>query len=84
MTSEAQVAANRRNARKSTGPKTAAGKRRVSQNAQRHGILSEIAVIPRVESRAKWKKLVAALHRAQLFCRCDPTQAVCGSGHIQE
>ena len=40
MTSERQVAANRRNASLSTGPRTAAGKAVVAQNALRHGMLS--------------------------------------------
>ncbi|HUT58227.1 MAG TPA: hypothetical protein VNA25_10305 [Phycisphaerae bacterium] len=39
MTTEAQVEANRRNARKSTGPRTRAGKRRSRTNATKHGIL---------------------------------------------
>lgn len=38
MASERQVAANRRNAQKSTGPKTALGKKRSSKNAYRHGL----------------------------------------------
>lgn len=38
MASERQVAANRANAKRSTGPKTAAGKRRSSGNAFRHGL----------------------------------------------
>ena len=38
MTSIARIAANRANSRKSTGPKTAAGKARVSRNARRHGL----------------------------------------------
>ena len=37
MASERQIAANRRNAQKSTGPRTAAGKTRARQNAYRHG-----------------------------------------------
>ena len=40
MLSEKQVIANRNNALKSTGPKTFAGKRIVSRNAVRHGLLS--------------------------------------------
>jgi len=38
MATERQIAANRANAKKSTGPKTAAGKRRSSGNAFRHGL----------------------------------------------
>jgi hypothetical protein len=37
MATEKQIAANRLNALKSTGPRTAAGKRRSSQNALKHG-----------------------------------------------
>lgn len=33
-----QIAANRANAKRSTGPKTIAGKRKSSQNALRHGL----------------------------------------------
>jgi len=38
MATERQIAANRRNAQKSTGPRSAAAKRRVSRNALRHGL----------------------------------------------
>lgn len=38
MATERQIAANRRNARKSTGPRSQAGKKRVSRNAYRHGL----------------------------------------------
>jgi hypothetical protein len=41
MASERQIAANRRNASKSTGPRTEAGKKRASQNALRHGMASQ-------------------------------------------
>ena len=45
MASVAQIQANRLNAQKSTGPRTAAGKERASQNALRHGLLAREAVI---------------------------------------
>ena len=40
MASERQIAANRRNAKKSSGPRSAAGKDRASNNAYRHGLFS--------------------------------------------
>src|SRR5882757_1874411 len=46
VTSERKSAANRRNARASTGPKTAAGKARVARNARRHGLNVPIAADP--------------------------------------
>ena len=38
MASERQIAANRANARKSSGPRSSAGKSRASSNAYRHGL----------------------------------------------
>src|SRR5215472_13160447 len=38
MASERQIAANRCNARKSTGPRSGAGRKRASRNAYRHGL----------------------------------------------
>jgi hypothetical protein len=38
MTSARKIEANRRNALRSTGPRTAAGKTRAAQNARRHGL----------------------------------------------
>ena len=38
MATEKQIAANRANAKRSTGPKTAAGRARSSRNAYRHGL----------------------------------------------
>jgi hypothetical protein len=45
MATDAQVAANRINAQKSTGPRTAEGKAVVAQNALKHGLLAREAVI---------------------------------------
>jgi hypothetical protein len=41
MATEHQIAANRRNARKSSGPRSTAGKRRASRNALRHGLTAQ-------------------------------------------
>ena len=38
MATQKQIEANRRNARKSTGPRSASGKKRASGNAYRHGL----------------------------------------------
>jgi hypothetical protein len=42
MASERQIAANRLNARKSTGPRSGAGRKRASGNAYRHGLTLNI------------------------------------------
>jgi hypothetical protein len=42
MTSEAKIAANRRNAQRSTGPRTTRAKMRVRRNALRHGLAAVI------------------------------------------
>jgi hypothetical protein len=44
--SSEQIAANRRNATKSTGPKTFAGKQIAALNAQRHGLSSKTLHVP--------------------------------------
>jgi len=46
MTSDKQTEANRRNARKSTGPKTPEGKAVVRLNALKHGLLSQDILLP--------------------------------------
>ncbi len=47
--SAARLRANRANAKKSTGPKTAEGKQRSALNATRHGILSQVIHLPEEE-----------------------------------
>ena len=44
--------ANRKNAQRSTGPRTAGGKARVAQNAITHGLLSEKALLPDEDPQA--------------------------------
>jgi len=55
-----QIAANRRNAQRSTGPTTDAGKAKASRNALKHGILSRWVLVPG-ESEEKLNELSAAL-----------------------
>ena len=51
MPTEAQILANRRNAQKSSGPRSNEGKAMASQNAVKHGLLAHQAIISS-ESRA--------------------------------
>ena len=52
MTSDKQLDANRRNALRSTGPKTAAGKANVSLNPIKHGLLSQKVLLPNEDEAA--------------------------------
>jgi hypothetical protein len=64
LTSARKAASNRRNARKSTGPKTARGKSRSRLNALKHGILASQAVLATTEGReerAAFEELVDGL-----------------------
>jgi hypothetical protein len=61
MTTDKQFAANRENGKKSTGPKTEAGKRRSRRNAFRHGLTAE-TVIEILEDRAGYKALASRIH----------------------
>jgi len=61
---ELQLAANRANAAKSTGPRTEEGKKRSSQNARRHGITAQTTVMTdedRVKHDEFCSKIVADL-----------------------
>ena len=52
MVSQRKLEANRRNAQKSTGPKSAAGKKKVSHNALKHGLMSQaVPLLPYAETR---------------------------------
>jgi hypothetical protein len=52
MTSEKQAKANRKNALKSTGPKTPEGKDAVRLNALKHGLLSQETLLPGEDEEA--------------------------------
>ena len=64
MISERQKAANRVNARHSTGPKTPKGKAAVRLNAFRHGLLARDVVLPQEDADAfegLWNQIRADL-----------------------
>jgi hypothetical protein len=66
MATEAQAVANRRNAEKSTGPRTPEGKAVVAQNAVKHGLLARQDVI-RGEDQEEFE-----LYREELFWELNP------------
>jgi hypothetical protein len=63
MTTQAQRDANRRNAQKSTGPKTPEGKAKSSRNALWHGVTAETLVLPD-ETAEAFEELYLDLVRA--------------------
>ncbi len=66
MSTEAQIRANRRNAQKSTGPRTSQGKAAISQNAVKHGLLARQVIITS-ESQADFR-----LYRARILAELTP------------
>ena len=60
MTSQRKIEANRRNAARSTGPRTPEGKRKVSLNAVKHGLTATtIVVLPHEDEEAYQRRLEA-------------------------
>jgi hypothetical protein len=84
MATERQIAANRRNARNSTGPRSRAGKARTRRNAQTHGLTARL--VSNSEREASIKTLVRdivgdatdfsslAAARAAAHAECDLRQ----------
>jgi hypothetical protein len=66
MATEPQIAANRRNAQKSTGPRTPQGRSIVSQNALKHGLTAAHVIISS-ESQADFD-----LYRDQILTELAP------------
>jgi hypothetical protein len=60
MATKAQIAANRKNAQKSTGPKTPEGRNAVRLNGLKHGLTSKILVLPG-ESLSDFENLLDSL-----------------------
>lgn len=65
MATKKQTAANRRNARHSTGPKTAAGKATASMNALKHGLRAQTVVL-RSEHQEDFDEIHAGLQNQYL------------------
>src|SRR5262245_41405956 len=70
MTTALQAAANARNAAKSSGPRTPTGKARSAKNAVRHGLRSELPVLPGEKAR-DWEA-----HRAGILQSLAPVGAL--------
>ena len=70
MTSYRQIEANRRNALKSTGPKSEEGKQASRRNALRHGLTAE-TIIGSLEDAEDYKAFEAAI-----AADCDAQSAV--------
>lgn len=68
MTREKQIAANRANAKKSTGPRTATGRSKSSRNALRHGLSAPRRLDPTTSVKA------AAIARALVDDRASEEQ----------
>src|SRR6266851_3173564 len=56
--SERKMEANRRNARKSTGPRTEAGKKKSRWNALKHGLTAKRTLVPGLENAKVYRKLL--------------------------
>jgi hypothetical protein len=70
IVSEAQIAANGRNATKSCGPKTEGGRRITRFNALKHGLTASIAMLP-AENGAEYEA-----QRADFFEKYKPRNGV--------
>jgi len=70
MATQAQITANRRNAKKSTGPRTPEGKATASQNSLKHGLTAKRDII-KSENQAEFDH-----HRRRFFAELDPSSAI--------
>ena len=61
MATERQIEANRRNAARSTGPRTDEGKQASRLNAIKHGLLADTAFVPSLDKEEEWKQFRADL-----------------------
>ena len=67
MATDKQIAANRRNAQKSTGPKTEHGKLRSRRNAFRHGLTAQtvISIVENADEYPDLETLIIADYEPQ-------------------
>ena len=78
MTSQARIEANRKNARKSTGPRSDEGKRRSSMNAIKHGIPGNDLPRPNEDQGAFDRRMIQWVQNFQprsdeeVFCAGKP------------
>jgi len=77
MASERQLAANRRNAKKSRGPTSDAGKRRSRDNALRHGLATSLNCDPLL--RADVERMAQIVSRG-----CNEANITLGAQHAAE
>ncbi len=61
MATAEQIAANRRNAQKSTGPKSVETKAKVAQNGVKHGLCSKFRVLEELEKQENYDALLNQL-----------------------
>jgi hypothetical protein len=65
MASQAQIAANRRNAQKSTGPTTEAGRTASKYNAVKHGMTAATSVLPHEDAHSFHQLLLSLMEEHQ-------------------
>ena len=81
-----KMAANRRNAQKSTGPRSAAGKSRARFNALKHGVTAQIPVLPgedpalfHAPPRRVQRRSPAQVRAGERVDRADGPDVLCSS-----
>src|SRR6516162_7436992 len=84
MASDKQIAANRRNAMRSTGPRTRSGKARSRANSLRHGLLSKVLVDPAlVNETDQLARRIAQEHGKPDDCFESRTISRSRAGHFE-
>lgn len=82
MASERQIAANRQNARRSSGPKSEAGRRRISSNALRHGLSRSIDFSGGAEMEALARCIVGDAADAEIARTRTRSSKICKTNPI--